>query len=136
MANIIDLANIAVKDHLKIDTFILENKRRIYERLEEYYRDVSGQQDGELLFIAESLPFINGIVQVGSNLENYNNALKWVREQFRENVPAVSILSALTLIYIIEEGANDPIVSGTAEKKIFWEQIKKSINRIYQQVKG
>lgn len=105
MSNTFEKAKEAVENQLHVDDFINERKEEIYAKLEDNHRRAMLVEDDSrgLMFIAESLPLISGIIYVGSTLKNFNDAINWVRKSLPNADPA-SVLSALTFFYIVEKG--------------------------------
>lgn len=120
------LAKEAVEDYLQINKFIDANQKKIYEKLKKYDSIVGDKPESDFLFIAEGLPFINGIVQVGSTHKNFQEAIQWVRGT--SEAGAVPVLTALTFIYIVEKKANDPSIP-ESEKKI-WNRICRRVKKL------
>lgn len=124
-----ELAKKAVEDYLNIENFIKDNHKEIYEMIEEYDRNVGDKPEDDLLFIAEGLPFINGVVQVGSTHGKFQEAIKWVKDDKGiSESGAVPVLTALTFIYIVEKKANDPSIP-ESEKKI-WNRICRRVKKL------
>ena len=130
MVSKLDLAREAVEERLKINDFIKNNNVQLYGKLEKCDLGVKNQPESDLLFIAECLPLINGIVQIGSTLADFNGAIQWIREKLPDAVP-VSILSALTFIYIVETAIKDDLVSKDAAKKEIWKRIHERVKKLY-----
>jgi hypothetical protein len=69
-----------------------------------------------MIFMALSLPIINGIIHVGSTRKDLVSASEWIRGKWQsmegEKLDAIPTISALTLIYIIAKAwsryRNDP----------------------------
>jgi hypothetical protein len=121
----------AVK-RLQIDDFIKAQKKEIFERLEKGYRGAANRQDADLLFIAESLPLISAIVNVGSSLANFKEAADWVRETLPDAEP-VSALSALTFIYVVDKGYQAAQASGDVEKENIWTRMQDRVDALLSQ---
>lgn len=114
---------------LQIDPFIEAQSHEIFERLEKGYRGAANRQDADLLFIAESLPLISAIVNVGSSLANFKQAADWVKQTLPEAEP-VSALSALTFIYVVERGVRDAQASDDTEKKNTWTKMQNRVDAL------
>jgi hypothetical protein len=114
---------------LQIDDFIKAQKKEIFERLEKGYRGAANRPDADLLFIAESLPLISAIVNVGSSLSNFKQAADWVRQTLPEAEP-VSALSALTFIYVVGKGHEAAQDSGDMEKKNIWTKMQARVDAL------
>ncbi len=95
---------------LNIEPFFNEdNLRSIFKKLEECddYAE-SADFNGEMMFIALSLPIVNGIIHIASNRNDLRRATQWVVQEWKDGAnkdpDRVSILSALTLIYLAVKG--------------------------------
>jgi hypothetical protein len=128
-------ADDAVKQ-LNIADFIRANEGAICGQLEQIDSRVSKAAEGNTLglnsdadFIAQSLPLINGVILVGSNRQNINAATTWVKEQ-RPDADPISLLSTLTLVYIVKQAREDACKD--AEKEIA-EQARASLTAPVQQ---
>lgn len=134
---------------LGVDHFISANEDLIYRKLEDCdIRVFKAQQrtatmpggdpcmegyECDMMFIADSLPIVTGIVHVGSTLKELTNAKKWVKDTVPDADP-IAVLSALTLLYIAENGhqqyqEDDVLIDGAddlgqdASRKKVWERI-------------
>ena len=129
----VERAREVVVDQLKVDHFIESHQEEIYKQLEENARRTREEGcEGKLMFMAESLPLISGIVHVGSSLENLTNATEWVRRLLPKADP-VSILSALTFIYIVEKGAQEFAASQDAEKRNLLVRIGREVEGLLEE---
>jgi hypothetical protein len=142
-----DKANSAV-EVLGIANFIENHKEHIYERLEHYESDRCAQTNAwlqdrvreeefvnegsecDMIFIADNLSLIRGVVYVGSSLDNFNKAVQWAKK-IVPGADSVSVLSALTFIYIVERGWNE--FKDDKEKQNFWQSIYNRVIRYYKQ---
>lgn len=128
-----------VLDILGLRNFINDNKENIHKRLEEselrvmkaFQEKKTAPEDEHLLFLSEILPFMSGIVRVGSSLHMYDDGIRWVRDKLPHTDPD-SVLAALALFYIVDDAcklfshSNDLVnIAGIGEekKKIIWSQI-------------
>ncbi len=104
-------------EQLGVVKFINTNKALIYRKLEDCEICVLKAQKNMLsgdsctegsecdtMFIADSLPIVTGIVNVGS--ETLNGAKEWVRDLVPDADP-IALLSALTLLYLVENGRKE-----------------------------
>jgi len=92
---------------LGAEKFIENYSHLIFEKLEECDKYAqSADFNGDLVFIALSLPIINGIIHVASNSAALIAARDWVVSKWKDNKDPdpVSILSALTLVYVVAKG--------------------------------
>jgi hypothetical protein len=114
---------------LRIDNFIDAQKGEIFGRLENGYRNTMNRQDADLLFIAESLPLISAIVNVGSTLTNFKTAADWVKQKLPDAEP-VSALSALTFIYVIDKGYKAAQNLGDEDKRRVWTKMRERVETL------
>lgn len=121
--DIIKKSSEAVEDQLQCNGFISKHWGDIYQNLVDIYNKVAAnQKEGrEILFIAETLPIMSGIVHVGSSLKNFQKASKWVSGMIPDTDPA-AILSALTFIYIVNQCKTNPPTESDKNPEI-WERI-------------
>ena len=143
----LEMAKRVVRQRLKLDAipssdlvqcqheneapFIARHKEEIFEKLEHIY---DSDREHEFAFIAASLPLISGIIHVGSRVNDYKEATKWVAEEANmPNADPASVLSALTFIYIVDKGVNDPIIIEIKDRKLKWENMQKLVNRVLSQ---
>ena len=124
-----------VVDCLKVRKFIEEQKLLIYEKLE--VCDTSGKVmiNGDMLFIAESLPVINGIIHVGSTRKTFNDALDYVKGHWQDADPVV-LLTALVFIYVVEEAWKEIGTGKDEAKKEIWDRIRKRVLTLASDMEG
>jgi hypothetical protein len=63
--------------------------------------------NGDMMFIALSLPIMNGIIHVGSNRSDLRKAIEWILSKWKtenKEPDKISILSVLTLMYVVAKG--------------------------------
>ncbi|MBU7585014.1 MAG: hypothetical protein KAF91_19255 [Nostoc sp. TH1S01] len=93
----------------------------------------------DMMFIADSLPIVTGIVHVGSTVKELNDAKKWVKSIVPDADP-ISVLSALTLLYVAEHGyekyqPDNTFIEGAedlgedAKRNKVWERIYERVKR-------
>jgi hypothetical protein len=117
---------------LKVEGFFSEHKQHIYDRLEECDKIANkAQSNPDMLFIAESLPIINGIIHVGSARAELNSATEWVRKHWDvgEAHPRI-VLSALLFHYVMDSGVRDHENCDLSKKREAWERIKKRVEKL------
>ncbi len=96
----------AVENYLNLGDFFRRHRDHILDKLEEC--DSVAQQaekNQDMIFFAESLPIINGLIHVGTTREELNKAIEWVKQNWGDKVDPLIVLSALTFIYVAETGA-------------------------------
>jgi len=115
-------------EELNIEPFIKKHRPSIFNKLEEcdHYAN-SADFNGDMMFIALSLPIANGIIHVASTREHLRKATKWVVDQWKSDAnqdpEKISILSALVLIHVAGEGWNKYKRSRDKEKREIWKRI-------------
>jgi len=116
-------------EELGVKQFINDYEEPIYDKLLECdsYAETA-KVNSDMMFIARSLPVINGIIHIASNRERLSRAMRWVEKNMEESEPdAISILSALTLIYVAVQGEikrKDRI-----EEREAWRRILRRVRR-------
>lgn len=126
MQSVYERARVAVEEKLKINDFINLHWDAIEKRVLDAESRVADMKAGaNVVFVAECLPFVAGIVHVGSELVNFRMAREWVRAEL-PNADAVSVLAALTFLYIVGIGLDraDP------EKVTTWESIQHRVDTL------
>jgi hypothetical protein len=126
-----------VEEELKIKDFIEKHESDIYARLEECdVREMDAKARGDLednevdvIFMSESLPFISGIIHVGSSLKNFNNGIDWVRKNLPD-ADAVAVLSALTFLYIVQRGSENARKGADENKLEILGRICRRVNKL------
>jgi hypothetical protein len=94
-------------ERLDVKSFIQTHLTEIFDKLEECEGYARNELvNGDMMFMAFSLPVINGVIHIASNRRDLREASSWVVENWEggEDADQVSILSALTLIYVVGEG--------------------------------
>jgi hypothetical protein len=118
----------AAENELEIKRFFEEHKGQIYEKLKDCDKfALQAGPQSDMIFVAESLPIINGIIHVGSTRQRLTEANKWVRETWGESADPLIILSALVFVYVVEEGAKQ--FKGTAEQPV-WDRIQGRVKKL------
>jgi hypothetical protein len=120
-----------VESTLMLKEFIDDHKHQIYERLEECIDTAKKAAiDNDVIFIAESLPIINGIIYVGSRREILKGALDQIRADRGKDSDPYIVLSAYVLIYIVNRGAEEFKHSEDMAKQARWGYIQKLAQRL------
>lgn len=111
-------------------------KERIYARLEEFDKKAQAavarakgkgkgseavKRSSDMIFIAESLPIIQGIIHVATDRKSLTQAITWIRKTWGETANSLLVLSALVFAYIAKRGASDAKFAGKHEA---WLRIK------------
>lgn len=128
-----DKAKEVVEDILGAQDFIESHQDEIFERLEEFDSRTKNSE-GDIMFIAETLPLTSGIVHLGSTADNFKKAKAWVRTNLPDS-DTVSILSALTFLYLVDRGwqkfskSNELTKSG-AKRSEAWERICRRTKKV------
>ncbi len=124
---------IAVEVLLNVEGFFYDHRQQIFDRLEECHNiALQAISNRDMLFIAESLPIINGIIHVGSARKQLKSATRWVERNWGsgEAHPRI-VLSALLFKYVTGEGAKAFIGQNPPhEKENVWKQIQDRVNKL------
>jgi hypothetical protein len=99
-----DIATEAVR-RLDIAAFISKNLDTLYEKLEEAERSVA--PDDDIRFVALGEQVARLVINFASGRMNAFDAIAWVREAWKgkaRDPDPMTILSMLSLMYIVEEG--------------------------------
>jgi hypothetical protein len=95
---------------LDVRPFVRKYIEPILSKLEECEQDAaSSPVNSDMMFLALTLPVINGVIHIASNPKALRESMAWVTEKWQEphgDPDPISLLSALTLIYIVVEGWN------------------------------
>lgn len=125
--NLAPLTKTAV-EKLGVEKFIeVHGKDQIFPKLEDCDKHAENAKvDSDMMFIALSLPVINGIIHIASNPTNLKKAMGWVYENWTkvadvDDPDAISILSALTLLYVSIKG--EEANREEPDKKEIWQRI-------------
>ncbi len=115
-----------VRDYLKLDKFIRDNKDNIIEQL----KDFSNMKDEACIdcenkdipegikFLSQTLPFMSGIINVGAKAADFVAAKKEIGRNFGGSV--IYIFSIYTFIYIIENIVEDKKLKAYLEEQVKW----------------
>jgi hypothetical protein len=90
---------------LDIEEFIEKNLDILYEKIEEVDRTVP--QNDDVRFAALSEQLVRTVIYFASGRNESRQAIAWVNEQWKnktENPDPMTILSMLTLMYIVKQG--------------------------------
>jgi hypothetical protein len=127
---VLELANEAV-GILQLPTFFKDHPdylQTIHDRLEEIHDDaekVNARKEksvkGEMTFMGRSLPLTNGVIHIGSDRTGLRAAVDWARTTWEDWPDPLSILTALTLVYIVERGWDEN--KHKADKRGTWARI-------------
>jgi hypothetical protein len=94
-----------VEDFLGLEPFFQRHQDHILDKLEECDEIAEkARRSKDMIFFAESLPVIDGLIQVGTTREEYKSALKRVREEWASDVEPAHLISALTFLYVADRG--------------------------------
>lgn len=97
-------------DTLEIREFINKWAEPIEKKLLDCERQASDAPiNNDMLFVAAALPIINGVIQIASDRTTMRKSIDWLQKQpwIKDKADAdfdpVSVLSALTLIEVVNE---------------------------------
>jgi hypothetical protein len=136
---------------LGIEKFIDIHKEKMYGKIENYERMhcanlegseletceiTAGKKKGsenkyDMIFIAENLPMIYGVIHVGSKLEDFEKANKWAKKLL-PGADALSVLSSLTFIYIVDKGWKEFKDNKDEERRKLWEGIRSRVEPLLE----
>lgn len=121
----------AAEKLLNLEEFFSRQKELVYERLEHYDKIATeAGANSDMVFIAEGLPIINGIINVGSTQHDYNEAITWVKKEWGHMADPLLVLSALVFIYVVDRGAIDHMAEEDIAKQATWEHIRERVRRL------
>jgi hypothetical protein len=112
-------------ERLGLGASLLKHESALFERLER----CSAETTDDLLFVAESLPPIAGLVHFGGTLSSYRNAENWIRAAVPDAEPG-SILSALVLLYLTDRALR--CFSAEPTRAATWNHIRNRIEGCLQ----
>lgn len=123
---------------LDVREFIQHQMPTLHDKLvecEEYAQ--SADLNDDMMFVALSLPIINGVIHIASDGRHLREAKEWVVSRWKgegnKEPDPVSILSALTLIYVVVEGWR--LYKDDPEKKELWESILNRVKILSSEIK-
>ena len=120
-----------VVDELKLHPFITKNRDEIADRLVSvYYRALQQGEEAQLLFIAECVPLLEAIVQLGSDSQKYDQLVKLIHSTPIRSQP-MCILGALVFIYLVETEFAD-YDKNHKEHGEAWIRIRRWVARLHQ----
>ena len=97
----------AVRDRLKIEDFIERHSDQILDDLQE---SAEKTPDDNKELSEKVLPIIDSVIHVGSNRNDYIDALAWAKElEWAKEMPAApdGRLTLLTLVYIVRKALDE-----------------------------
>jgi hypothetical protein len=118
---------------LGIRDFLNTHKELVFAKLEEC-ESIAERADfnGEIMFIASSLPIISGLILVASTRHERQLAIEWVLSNWRNGgdpPDTLSILSALTLIYLVAKGWKELKSDPDDRKREIWARIRDRVGK-------
>ncbi len=72
------------------------------------------------------MPLVSGIIQVGSSVENFREAVRWAKECLPNADPG-AFLTTLTLIYILTKGRDEFADHEDEEKQVTWNRMTEAV---------
>jgi hypothetical protein len=93
-------------EELGIAPFIDERMNVVYSRLKEALEASAEAQDPADRFTSSTLPIVNGLIHYASSPEQLDRAFAWLEREWgiEDEEEAMSMLSALALLYIVDHG--------------------------------
>ncbi len=128
-------------ERLGIADFLALHRDRIFSKLEDCER-LAGAADsgGDLMFVALSLPIMNGLIIVASSKQRILAAGRYINSFFRRSgvsaeLDEMAILSALALIYVVNMGhiafKRDKELRDNVGGRRTWARMRKRLQRLY-----
>jgi len=115
------------ENDLKLTEFFTRHQDYILEKLEQCERVVeSAQRNQNMIFFAESLPIIDGMIQVGTKRAAYDGALRRIKRQlpkWGKDVDPANVISILAFVHVANRGEEIAKAKG-ADTLAIWRQIK------------
>jgi hypothetical protein len=122
-------ARLEVEKQLNAYDFMEKHAAEIFNRLKDAEaRAESMGPEGNLFFVAECLPFVAAIVHVGSKPEDFRKARDWAQKKL-PNADAVSALSALTFLNIVENGITSATIANAGDLPV-WQSMRKRLDSL------
>jgi len=115
-----------VRDYLKIDKFIRDNKDNIIEQLKDFSKmkdEMCAEYDERdipegIKFLSQTLPFMSGIINVGTKTADFMTAKKKIGSDFSGSI--IYLFSIYTFIYIVESIVDDKRLKAYLEDQARW----------------
>jgi predicted RNase H-like nuclease (RuvC/YqgF family) len=121
-------AKALVEKKLLLIPFFERHEDHILSKLEECDEIAEkARKNKDMIFFAESLPIIDGLIQVGTTRDEYKNALKEVGEEWGDDI-AANVISTLTFLYVAEQGRK--LAERHLRKKEVWDRITARVKRL------
>jgi hypothetical protein len=116
-----------VENLLDLADFISIHQESLYAQLEQSYRPLMAEPAAVMSFIANVLPSFGGIIIVGSSVNRFSAATAAVRQQLGPNADPVSVLSALTFIYVVRKGLDYYKANKSEQEQEIWLRMYASV---------
>lgn len=121
----------AAEKLLNLEEYFSRQNRMVYQTLEHYDKIATeAGANSDMVFFAEGLPFINGIINIGSTHPDYEDAVGWVKKVWGHMADPLLVLSALVFIYVVNRGAMDPMNKEDIATQATWERIRDRVRRL------
>lgn len=136
-------ATVEVIKLLEVEEFLSRNMKAILDKIEDCDQIASSADfNGDMMFIALSLPIANGVIHIASNRRALSHATGWLIKNWepddeenpdkdrpdKEDPDKISILSALMLIYIVMQGWEE--YKSVKDKRKMWERIRIRVQKL------
>ncbi len=109
---IVEQARFAVGEQLRLSAYIGKHLPSICSSIEQsarkaFFADDGSEPSGQALaFMTDCMPLAGLIIFAGTTEPDFQRAIDWAGES-ADAVDPISLLSTLTLVYIIAEGIHD-----------------------------
>jgi hypothetical protein len=129
---ILERARFAVEEQLNLTEFVRDHRPQIYDLIASWEpllsaADCDGDSGGGM--VAAALPLAARIALAGSSEADFRRAVAWVGAVLPAADP-VSVLSALTLIYLVHQGRED--ASADPHRAQIWQRINCEIESLLE----
>jgi hypothetical protein len=126
---ILERARVAVEEQLNLTEFVRDHRSQIYDLIASWgtppaLADCDVDSDGGM--VAAVLPLAARIALAGSSEADFRRAVAWVSAALPGADP-VSVLSALTLIYLAHQGQED---ASDPHHAHIWQRINREIESL------
>ncbi len=128
-----DDAKTLVEDDLDLEAFFNRHQDHILDKLEECEETAEkAKSNRDMIFFAESLPIIDGLIQVGTTRDEYKKALARIRADWGEEIEPANVISALTFLYVARRGQEIAEYGGAKKPrdKTLWNRITARVKKL------
>ena len=128
----------------------IQSRREIYDKLIEYDTQTRKKDQGDLAFLAQSLPLIYAIINIGSTSQQYRAGIDCIKERLASKSQEVigdetakAVLSAFVFLFIVQqemEHITSQLVDADSDtdkveltnKQDAWEKVKERVEVLFK----